>query len=662
MAHTETSIRHADTPLLQEFPPLLRNRNFILLWIGYVVSALADRVHWLVMLTLLCSVVLGMKGLGSQQTAQLNLAMFLPFLVLAPLGGLISDRLPRRRVMIACDLLRLVIVLIARTVLLRGAQSHTLTVGVLLWLVFGSEIILSSVGEIFYVARAAILPNLVHPRQLLQANALISAAGTIFSLIGFVLGDLLIKWRLDYAMYVDGAAFLLSAVCMIAMRLKAGADVSQSAGSSAGLISDAKIGVGYLRNHTRPFQVIGLEVIFFAISAVVFNALPGLLTDKFGLPQSDFGIFMGMAGVGMVAGAAAISRARRGIPKEIGIAWATVLVGGGLLAAAFCAHWQSMLACLVTGSFFAAIMFISVDTLLQRVVPDYVRGRVMAVRDMLTTSGLILMTIPIAIWPNASAYTHVLLLSVAAVTLLLGMGLVAIYFKRQPLPLNSAVARRIVGAYLIVWHRWRMLGACRIPRHGPVLIVGNQDGHMDALSLSISSRQRLIHFPVADSYFANPLASGLLHALGCVPQTHNGSSFRCMRRIVHLLRAGQIVAIAGPTAACTEAQRLAIARRLARIAMLGKAVIAPVYLGEPRPSLRARAKLLRRRSLIVRFGRPFHPDYRQDTHHGTDAMQPLTEQICAALLAVQQRETQAQAGENPRTGLVTPAAPPADTQ
>ena len=633
---------HSDTPLLQDFPPLLRNRNFILLWLGYVVSALADRVHWLVMLTLLCTVVLGMKGLGSQQTAQLNLAMFVPFLILAPLGGLISDRLPRRMVMIVGDLVRLLIVLVARTVLLHGARSHTLGVDTLLWLVFGSEIILSSVGEIFYVARAAILPNLVHPRQLLQANAMISAAGTIFSLIGFILGDMLIKWRLDYAMYVDGAAFLLSAVCMMAMRLVRGADVSQSASASAGLISDAKIGVSYLKNHTRPFQVIGLEMMFFAISAVVFNSLPGLLTGKFHLPQSDFGIFMGMAGLGMVAGAMAISRAKQGIPKEIGIAWATILVGVGLLLAAFCVQWQSMLASLVVGSFFAAIMFISVDTLLQRVVPDYIRGRVMAVRDMLTTSGLIVMTVPIALWPNANAYTHILLLGVAIVTASLGLGLVVIYYKRQPLPVASAIARRMAGAYMIIWHRWRMFGACRIPAHGPVLVVANRTSDLDAITLSVSSRQRLVHFFVAHRYFDYPLVPGFLRALGCIPMNESPSQFLTLRRTIRLLRAGNVVAMIAPAAATSATQTRRLNRAIALVASRSGATVVPACLGEDDGHESLRHDVLGRRRATVRYGMPIVAGAIKRLNQSPTDLDQIARLIEAALDRLRERSQKSQ--------------------
>ena len=82
------------TPILAhasaQFPPLFKNRNFLLLWLAYVISALGDRIHFLVMLRLLEN--LKNPGLhpsdanwykiGTQETAQLNIMMLLPFLLL----------------------------------------------------------------------------------------------------------------------------------------------------------------------------------------------------------------------------------------------------------------------------------------------------------------------------------------------------------------------------------------------------------------------------------------------------------------------------------------------------------------------------------------------------------------------------------------------------
>ena len=117
-----------DTPILRAYPPLSRNRNFLLLWAGYVVSALGDRIHFVVMLTLLVRLKEIPHG-GTAETAQLNVMMLLPYVLLGPITGVLADRLPRRLLMITSDLARLVIVLVARTVFLAVPVALQATIG-----------------------------------------------------------------------------------------------------------------------------------------------------------------------------------------------------------------------------------------------------------------------------------------------------------------------------------------------------------------------------------------------------------------------------------------------------------------------------------------------------------------------------------------------------
>ena len=664
MTQPQVSSELTVAPLLQDFPSLGKNRNFILLWLSYVVSALADRVHWLVMLQLLCIVLLRQHHIGSQQTAQLNLAMFLPFLAVAPLAGILSDRWPRRSIMITADLVRAGLVFLARTVLLAGAAGHWLPLTTLLILLFGSEIILSSVGEFFYVARAAILPNLVHPRQLLQANAMITTAGTIFSLLGFIAGGVLVAWRLDYALYVDGAAFLLSAGGLALMRpprpLTAGKPLGEPASplgepavekaaataegrstSPGKLWRDIGPGVAYLRRHKRPFQVIGLEMVFFTISSVVFNSLPSILTQRFHLPPQDFGIFMGLAGAGMVAGAAAISQARQGIPKELGIAWSTVLMGGSLLLASWASHWEMLLAYLVSGAFFGAIMFSSVDTLLQRVVPDYVRGRVMAVRDMATTLGLVVMTVPMAMWPNVDAYVHDLVVATAYGTAALGAVLVVLYMRRQPLPLRQAFLLRLISMYIRFWHRWRLAGACRIPATGAAIVAANHTSTLDPLLLLLASRRRLIRFMVDRASYRLP-AIGPLVAWSCrldgaIPVDRSGHDPAAILVAVRALREGSVVGIFPEGALSVDHVLRAPELGVAMLALLSGAPVVPVYIHGTRRHRSLADDYFRRANVRVYFGAPLRFDEWRSRHREREVLQHVAETIMQAIMNLKRR-------------------------
>jgi MFS family permease len=367
-----------DTPILRNYPPLTQNRNFLLLWAGYVVSALGDRIHFVVMLALLVQLKKIDRG-GTAETAQLNVMMLLPYVLLGPITGVLADRLPRRLVMITSDLARLLIVLVARTIFLAVPVALQATIGwpfhlsyaVLLLLV--SELAVGVFTAFFSPARTALMPNLVHPDQLLRANSMTNGAGTIASLLGFIAGAALVEWWLKGAMYVDAALFLASATLLSLMSPVKRVGAPRAAKPRVSMLADFRQGIRYLLNHKRALQVIGLMFLFWCAGAIILSGLTGVVTHKFGKSEAWYAYFMGLVGIGMLVGAVVTSFARRGIPKEAGIAWSMVMVGLFLFLFSIPHGWGPALFLLMTAAFFAAILMISLDTLLQRIVPDFVR-------------------------------------------------------------------------------------------------------------------------------------------------------------------------------------------------------------------------------------------------------------------------------------------------
>ena len=629
----------ADTPLLQEFPPLLRNRNFFLLMSGYVVSVIGDRVHFLVMLELLCYVVLKRHVESAQHAAQLNLAMFLPFLLLAPLGGVLSDRLPRRWVMISCDLVRSIIVIIARTVLLVAAYHSSLSTPALLVMLFGSEIILSCFGEMFSPARAAIVPNLVHPKELLQANSFLSVAGTISTLLGFILGGLLLKFGLEIAMYVDAGTYCLSALAVFSMRMRPGMDRPEPVrgGKHNSLLKELKTALGYLKVHKHPLQAILLELAFTTASAVILNCMPAIVTARFGLSNSDFAYFLGVAGIGMIVGAALVSRARNGIPKEIGIGWSTVAIGVGLLMAAWAAHWETFLVWLTLAAMFGAIMFITVDTLLQRVVPDYIRGRVMGARDLITTFGLLVPTVPIAFWRNVDSYIMNIIIGTGVVITILGVALLIIYYRRQPLPVGSAVARRLAAVYMELFHRWRRGNACRIPVTGPAIVAANHTSTLDPLAVGIGSRRRLVQFLIARETYELPILKYLFSALGFIPIDPSAPETAGIQTAVQQLKQGNVVGIF-PEGTIGDGNGLRSGHNGAAILALSTgAPVIPVYITGTRRHESGKKDWLHPAKVRVFYGAPLMFNGLAEQRENPAVLADVTGQIMEAIAKLKER-------------------------
>ena len=631
-----------DTPLLANHPALFQNRNFLLLWGGYVVSALGDRIHFLVMLALLEL----MKGhpAGAQETAQLNIMMLLPFLALGPFTGVIADRLPRRLIMISADFARVAIVVVARTLFLAvPAALHNpvpwwpaISYAVLLLLV--SELIVGIFSAFFSPARTALLPNLVHPDQLLRANSMTNAAGTIASMIGFIIGGLLIKWDLHIALYVDAATFLSSGIlllCMTRTSTTAGAALSKS--QRTGFIREFSEGVRYLKDHTRTLQVILLMFLFWCCGAIILSGLAGIVTSKFKLGVDGFGYFLGIVGIGMMLGAAAVSLARRGIPKEFGIAWSMAFVGLFLYLFSVPATWPPALAFLVTAGFFGAILLVSLDTLLQRIVPDFIRGRIMAIRDMVANIGLVGVAVPLALYTDIDNQILLVLRIVAVVIVCVGLLLVRMYYRNtKGLSVPVAISRRFVSAYLSLFKKFDWGNAARIPPTGPVIFVANHTTAYDPLVMQAASKHRHIQFMMAKEYYSMKPFVYLYRALGVIPVNRTGNDTASIRAALRVLKDGGCIGMYPEGKISIDGRMNEGRPGVALLALMSGATVVPAYIRGTNVHAGMVQDFLKRSKVTIFFGRPLRFEDLKDLERD-EAREIANKRIMDAIIALRDR-------------------------
>ncbi len=629
-----------DTPLLQPFKPLGRNRNFLLLWLGYVVSALGDRIHFLMLLELLCIRLLHQGRYPVQQSAQLNIVMFLPFFLLGPVAGIIADRVSRRAIMVTADLVRVGLVFVARSVILVGALSRHPDVPLLLALLFGSEFVVFIFGALFSPARTALLPNIVHPQQLLRANALTNAAGVIASLAGYAVGAMLIAQGLRYAIFADAGAYVLSASCILLMRMPKGADTGAGQPAVAGakrssFWADFRGAVRYLREHRRPVQIIGLELLFWVSSMLILNSLPAIVSGAFHM-RHELGYFMAVAGLGMVGAAALLSIFAGGIPKEIGIGWSLAVTGACLALLGVDRQWPVFLAIMVVGSFAGGILLITLETLLQRVAPNYVRGRVMGIRDLVTNAGMVASALPFALNGALGPDIGWVMLATGLLVAGVGAGLVVSYYRHQTLPLPVSIVRRVGAAYLMVVHRFRRTGACTIPGRGPVIVIANHTCSLDPLTLQIGSRRRLIHFMMAKEYFTLPVLNHFFKYLGSIPVNRSGTDIASMRSALRLLQEGRALGIFPEGKISLDGQLQEGHKGAAVLALKSQAVVVPAYISGTRPHKSVLSDFIRPGKYRIRFGRPLHLDEYRGREHDKAVISEVSDRMMAAIAALRQ--------------------------
>lgn len=196
----------ASTPARQA-GGLLRHRDFRLLWAGQAVSSIGSNVTT-VALPLVAVTVL---NAGTFQVAVLTAAAWLPWLLIGLPAGAWVDRLPRRPVMVVCDLLCALAFLSVPL----AAVLDRLTVVHLLVVALGA----GAARVFFETADQVYLPVLLRPEQLPEGNAKLQATQTASYVIGPGLAGLIAQLiGAVAALLLDALTFLLSAVLLLRIR------------------------------------------------------------------------------------------------------------------------------------------------------------------------------------------------------------------------------------------------------------------------------------------------------------------------------------------------------------------------------------------------------------------------------------------------------------
>jgi MFS family permease len=174
------------------------NPNFRRLWAGQVISELGTWFSFIAELGLV-----RMLSGSALTTTALLVARLLPFLLAAPIAGVLADRRSRKHIMIAADLLRAIIALSYIVAGLIGSA----------WMVVACSALTASLTMFFEGAKNASIPNLVAPRELLSANVLMFSTRFLQYTLGSAIGGL------TAAQFGYDAAFIVNAISFVASAL-----------------------------------------------------------------------------------------------------------------------------------------------------------------------------------------------------------------------------------------------------------------------------------------------------------------------------------------------------------------------------------------------------------------------------------------------------------
>jgi DHA3 family tetracycline resistance protein-like MFS transporter len=348
----------------------LRIRDFRLLWSGMTVSMLGDGVYMVALaweVYRLSNVPTALAYVGVASTA--------PQVVLLVLGGLLTDRVERRRLMIAADLLRMAAIGAAAILLFAGELRmwHLIVVAAL-----------ASVGSaLFMPAFSAIVPEIVPAELLAEANALDHFVRPASRLLGPALGGLLVAYvGMGSAFAFNSLSFGCSALALSLLTARPLASNARS------LIDDLKGGIAAVRAQTWLWAGLLAGVPMNLASGAGFVLLPLVVKNHVHGSAGTLGLVYSLGAVGSITAAYTIGQ--RGLPRRhITIAYWGWAIGLFLTAgyAAATAAWQLFL---ISFAGAAAITLGQIiwATLVHRLVPGDVLGRVSSL-DYFTSFSLI---------------------------------------------------------------------------------------------------------------------------------------------------------------------------------------------------------------------------------------------------------------------------------
>jgi MFS family permease len=344
----------------------LRHRNFQLFFAGQFISLIGTWMQtvaqsWLVYRLTGSVILLGLIGFSGQ----------IPIFLLAPLGGAVADRYGRHKILIITQSCAMTFASIL--------AALTLTGNIRVWHIFVLAALFGTANAFDIPARQAFAVDMVGREDLINAIALNSSMFNGARIVGPAIAGILV------AVVGEGWCFLGNALSYIAvitglLLMKIDPEIRPRTGSTLANIAE---GFSFVAK-TKPIRALLLLLGLVSLMGMPYAVLMPIFADTIlGGGASGLGLLMGASGLGALIAALSLATRSRVFGLGRWVAFASTAFGVSLILFSFSrTFWLSALL-LVPVGFSMMIQMSSSNTLVQAMVPDALRGRVMSVYLMM---------------------------------------------------------------------------------------------------------------------------------------------------------------------------------------------------------------------------------------------------------------------------------------
>ncbi len=386
------------------YTAVLRNRNFLAIWMAQVLSNTALNGSFFLQLILIDQVT----G-SSAQIAAVILAFSLPAVLLSALAGVVVDRVPKKSILVASNALR-VLTGAALAILAAYLLTHRVNEGIFLIAIYALVFIASAIGQFFAPAEGATIPLLVSTDNLLSANSLFTLTFTGSQILGLViLAPLGVKTIGIAGSFWAAAAMYLGATILVGFLPRdqpQRSDAINGMSALRGAWTEIREGWHFAISHRAILIALLQLALVSALTMIMAELAPGFATRVLGMRPEDATYVFWPAGLGILAASILIGRYGNRVPRQVLASMGMFVVGLALAGLAwttsdgrpfdkplFVGHPESILTTAAMIMFFAlltgmaiAMINIPAQTVVQEESNDAVRGRVLAVQFTLSNA------------------------------------------------------------------------------------------------------------------------------------------------------------------------------------------------------------------------------------------------------------------------------------
>jgi MFS family permease len=344
-----------------------RSRNYRLFIVGQLVSLIGTWMQsvaqaWLIYRLTGSAALLGLIGFAGQ----------IPIFILASFGGVVADRMNRHRVRIATQTVMMLLAF--------ALAALTLTGAVRVWHIFILASLLGIANAFDIPARQAFLVEMVDKEDILNAIALSSSMMNGARIVGpAVAGIVVAAVGEGWCFLLNGISYVAVVVALLLMKIAPRADVHPRVSTWHSLIEGFSFAW-----HARPVRVLLLLLTVVSVMGMPYTVLMPIIADRtlHGGPD-EYGLLMSASGTGALAGAAILTMRRHISGLGRWIAVTSIGFGASLIAFSFSRLLWLSAVLLIPAGFCMMVEMAASNTLIQSMVPDRLRGRVMAVYSMM---------------------------------------------------------------------------------------------------------------------------------------------------------------------------------------------------------------------------------------------------------------------------------------